>query len=74
MKKVISFNQGVIGGEDMQAVLSVLPQLESSFKQRKEFWEFYFSEVEVELSIEDIEQLSDLFIIKISFEQLVIQI
>lgn len=74
MKKVITFNQGIIGGEDMQAVLSVLPQLEHSFKQRKEFWEFYFEPMEVQLTIEDVEQLSDLFTIKISFEELQIQL
>ena len=58
----------------MQAVLSVLPQLEHSFKQRKEFWEFYFEPMEVQLTIEDVEQLSDLFTIKISFEELQIQL
>lgn len=74
MVRQIRISEAVIGGEDMQAIVSVLPQLESSFKQRKEFWEFTFEDTEIELSLEDIEQLSDLFAIKISFDSLVILI
>ena len=74
MVRQIRISEAVIGGEDMQAIVSVLPQLESSFKQRKEFWEFTFEDTEVELSLEDIEQLSDIFAVKISFDSLVILI
>jgi hypothetical protein len=72
MVRQIRISEAVIGGEDMQTIVSVLPQLESSFKQRKEFWEFTFEDTEVELSLEDIEQLSDIFTVKISFDSLVI--
>ena len=74
MVRQIRISEAVIGGEDMQAIVSVLPQLESSFKQRKEFWEFTFEDTEVELSLDDIEQLSDLFAVRISFASLVILI
>lgn len=72
MVKEIRINEGIIGGQDMQAIVAILPQLESSFKQRKEFWEYTFDSRIVELSLEDIEQLSDIFSIKISFDSLVI--
>ena len=72
MVKLININQGVIGGVEKELIENILPQLVGSFKQRKEFFEYYFNEKEVELSLEDIDRLSSEFEIKLTYDELVI--
>ena len=74
MKKVIVIKSGVVGGVEKELIESILPQLVGSFEQRKEFFEYYFNEKEVELSLEDIDNISQEFIIKLNWNELEIVI
>jgi hypothetical protein len=74
MKKLIVIKEGVIGGVEKELIEKILPQLVGSFRQRKEFFEYYFDEKEIELSLEDIDNLSQEFVIKINWEELEIKI
>lgn len=74
MKRKIRLSSGIIGGSDMLSLVEILPQLKESFRQRKEFFEYYFDETEVTLSLEDIDKLSNDFEITIGYEELIIQL
>lgn len=70
MIRSVCISEGVVGGVEKELIESILPQLKGSFTQRKEFFEYYFDEKEVELSLEDINDLSSEFIIKLNWEEL----
>ncbi len=74
MKRKIRISEGIIYGTDMLNIIEILPQLKDSFRQRKEFFEYYFDETEVTLSLEDIDKLSISFYIEINFEEIKIEI
>ena len=74
MKKLFKINQGIIGGEDKETIVKILPQLESQFKQRKQYWEYYFDEIVVDLTLEDLEELSSEFIIELNWDELKIKL
>lgn len=75
MKRKIRFNQGIIGGVEKNILTDILPQLESHFRQRKIYYEYYFDDdIEVELSLEDIDKLSSEFVIKFNHSELIIQV
>ena len=74
MKRRIEFNQGIIGGEEVDILIDILPQLEKSFTQRKTYYEYYFTPTEVELSLEDIDELSNEFTIILNYEELIIKL
>jgi len=74
MKRKIRFNQGIIAGEECFALLEILPQLKNSFTQRKTYFEYYFKETEVELSLEDIDKIFSEFSIILNYEELIIKL
>lgn len=74
MKRKIRLSSGIIGGTDMLSLVEILPQLKESFRQRKEFFEYYFDETEVTLSLEDIDKLSSEFYIEVGYETITIQV
>lgn len=74
MKRIIRFNQGVIGSFDKGRLVRILPQLESSFRQRKQYYEYIFDDIEVELSLEDIDRISNEFRIVLDWEDLTISV
>ena len=74
MKRKIRLSSGIIGGTDMLSLVEILPQLKDSFRQRKEFFEYYFDETEVTLSLEDIDKLSSEFYIEVGYENITIQV
>lgn len=74
MKRKIRLSSGIIGGADMLSLVEILPQLKDSFRQRKEFFEYYFDETEVTLSLEDIDKLSSEFYIEVGYETITIQV
>lgn len=65
MKRKIGFLDGIIMGYDKELVVNILPQIEGSFRQRQDFFEFYFDETEVELSLGQLDRLSTEFRIEI---------
>lgn len=74
MKRLIRFNQGIIGGDDKEDLVEILPQLESSFKQRKTYHEYYFTDTEVELSLAEIERISRNFVVLLDYEELTLKL
>jgi hypothetical protein len=74
MKRLVTIKDGVIGGVEKELIEKLLPQLVGPFRQRKEFFEYYFDETIVEFTLDDIERLSKEFIIEISWTELIIEI
>jgi hypothetical protein len=74
MVKLIVIKQGIVGGDTKELIEDILPQLVGSFDQRKEFFEYWFNEKEIELSLEDINNLSQEFVIELNWKELIIQI
>lgn len=74
MIREVRMNQGVVGGFDKELIEKILPQLSSSFRQRKEFWEYYFDPIEIELSLEDLENISKEYEIELNWNDLIINI
>lgn len=74
MERLVVIKQGVIGGVEKELIESIIPSLSNSFKQRKEFFEYYFEEKFVKFSLEDLDNLSKEFYIKISEFELEIEI
>lgn len=72
MRRLLRVNSGIVEGSDMLLLIEILPQLKNSFTQRKEFFEYYFQETWVDLTLESLEELSRGFYITLSeFEILV---
>ena len=74
IQRLIQIKEGVIGGVEKELIEELLPQLIGSFRQRKEFFEYYFDETEIKLSIENIEDISSKFSIEISEFELEIKV
>ena len=74
IKRLIQIKAGVIGGFEKELIERLLPQLVGSFVQRKEFFEYYFNEKWINLSIEDIENISREFSIEVSEFELEIKV
>ena len=74
MKRTIRISQGIIAGYEADAIIEILPQLKDSFRQRKTYHEYYFDEVEVELTLETLDKLSDKFTIVLDYEDLTIKV
>lgn len=74
MKRTIKINQGIIGGYETDTIIEILPQLKDSFRQRKTYYEYYFDETELELTLETLDELSDKFTIVLDYEDLTIKV
>jgi hypothetical protein len=74
IQRLIQIKEGVIGGVEKELIEELLPQLIGSFVQRKEFFEYYFNEKWINLSIEDIENVSKEFSIEVSEFELEIKV
>lgn len=72
MKRIIEFKDGIIGGNIMIDIVDILPQLKSSFTQRKSYFEYYFEPTELEITLEQLDKLSDEFRIQIDFDTITI--
>jgi len=74
MKRNIRFRDGIIGGFEKEMIVDILPQLKDSFTQRKTYFEYYFEDTEVELTLEQLDKLSEEFRIAIDFEDITIEV
>ena len=74
MKRNIRFRDGVIGGIEKVNIVDILPQLKSSFTQRKTHFEFFFTETVIELTLEQLDTLSTEFTITMDHEDITIEI
>ena len=62
MKRTLRFNQGIIDGIYVDFVTTLYPHLASNFTQRKFYDEYTYREGDIELTIDDLDKLSDEFI------------
>ncbi len=70
MKRILNLEQGIIVGDTVRDILEVFPELESRFRQRKTYDEYYFDGANVEFTIDIIENLNQLgFNVSIGWEE-----
>jgi hypothetical protein len=71
----VESNYGVIFGDDVRYILEIIPELESSFTQRKSYDEYYFTDPanNIPLTLEQVVKLSDRNIVKFSGEEVTIR-
>jgi predicted solute-binding protein len=74
MIREVRINDSIVAGYDKELIEKILPHLSDRFKQRKQFFEYYFDPIDVELDLEDIENLSKEYVIELNWEQLIIKI
>ena len=74
MVREVRINDSIVAGYDKELIEKIFPQLSNSFKQRKQFYEYYFKPIEIELSLEDIENISKEYAIELNWDQLIIVI
>ena len=63
MKRILKLEHGIICGDSVRNILLVFPEIENRFKQRKSYDEYYFDGATVELTIDIIGRLNQLFIL-----------
>jgi hypothetical protein len=73
MVRILNFKDGIISGNEMRSVLEIFPQLESRFRQRKQYDEYYFDPIEVEVSIEQMHLLSEEFLVAVNWESITLR-
>jgi hypothetical protein len=69
MKRIITFSEGVIEGKYKDFVCNIIPELTESFSQRKQYYEYYYKETKVDITLEQIELLNNWFILEIGSER-----
>jgi len=74
MVREVRINQGVIGGFDKELIEKILPKLLGSFTQRKQFHEYYFKPKSIEITLEDLENISKEFEVELNWTELIINI
>ena len=74
MKRNIRFRDGIISGIDKVGIVEILPQLKDSFTQRKTYFEYYFEDTVVKLTLEQLDALSTEFRITMDYEDITIEV
>lgn len=72
MLKIFKFKCGIVNGTDMQTVLEIIPELKDQFKQRKQFFEYYFTEKDIEVTLNQLDALAQEFTVTINWESITI--
>jgi len=68
MKRILILEQGIIEGHIVRDILEIFPEIENKFRQRKTYDEYYFDNAIVEITIDKIERLNQLWF-KVSIGQ-----
>jgi len=58
MKRTLKIERGIIPGDMVRDILEVFPEIDSRFRARKTYDEYYFHSVSIELTIDKVESLS----------------
>jgi hypothetical protein len=73
MTRTIQFKNLPVNGHDMRNINSIIPELKSKFKQRKQYDEYWFEDtMGIELTLYHINVLSEWYYIKVTHESLII--
>jgi hypothetical protein len=60
MERILEFKDGIIGGEMVTDIMEILPETVSYFRQRKQYYEYYYNgNAKVNLNLEKIQRLND---------------
>jgi hypothetical protein len=73
MKRIISLSTSVVFGTVKEDIVAILPQLETAFRQREEFFEYYFDQTEIAITLEQLDRLSADYAINIDFDTITIE-
>lgn len=60
-ERILNFESGIIEGEIVRDIQSVFKELNESFKQRKSYDEYYYTNTKVSLSMPQIIKLNELY-------------
>jgi hypothetical protein len=72
MRRTIRIN-GIVGGDMMRDILEIFPRLESKFTRRKQFDEFWFSDTDVDVDIDQLHSLtSQITSVIVNWEEIII--
>jgi hypothetical protein len=72
MKKILELD-GIVDGDTKTDLVEMFPELENSFTQRKSFYEYYYQQTEIELTIDKIDKLSKDYEVTIGFDSVKIK-
>ena len=62
MKRILRFNDGIIEGVYVDFIVKLYPHLATNFTQRKQYYEYYYKEGEVDITIGELDLLSNEFL------------
>jgi hypothetical protein len=65
MKRTIEINDAVVAGWEMENIVNIIPQLKDSFRQRQQFNEYYFDPTQVDITMDQLEELSKEYDLKL---------
>jgi hypothetical protein len=72
MKRILELD-GIVDGDTKTDLVEMFSELENSFTQRKSFYEYYYQQNEIELTIDKIDKLSKDYEIRIDFDSVKIK-
>lgn len=74
MKKKLLFEDGIIDGDKVRDIIKVIPSIENSFKQRKQYDEYYYDNTEIEVTIDLIDSfINNGYEVVIRFDSIIIK-
>jgi hypothetical protein len=73
MERILNLEEGITDGNTVRDIIEVFPEIESRFRQRKTYYEYYFDGATVVLTIEKVANLNQLgFKVSIGWEDVVL--
>tara|TARA_R110000772_G_scaffold144475_1_gene254277 strand:- start:210 stop:434 length:225 start_codon:yes stop_codon:yes gene_type:complete len=74
MNRLIRFKEGVIGGYEKELIEKILPFISTQFRQRKQYFEYYYEEKFFDITVEELDVLSSYFNITLGEFDLIINL
>ena len=74
MNRLIQFKEGVIGGYEKELIEKILPFISTQFRQRKQYFEYYYEEKFFDITVEELDVLSSYFGITLGEFDLIINL
>ncbi len=70
MVRELIFSNGIIEGEYKRFIVEMFPSLEANFRQRKQYDEYHYDSTDIELTLDQIEKLTNMFCTQINRTEL----
>ena len=74
MKVELGFSASLIDGLDRINLVDIIPEIEENFTRRKEFTEYYFEDMVVDIDMAQLEKVLTLFPVRMWEGTMIIQI